>query len=221
MKEHTITLEEAAKKIEPGDVIFMGQATTIPYDLIKELYAHKEDYHDVGFWYNVMNNPDVIDVLFDHDVKEHFKFMNIYNLPLDRMAIDEHTIEVLGATYDNYETCMWESGVNAYAHKFCPPDENGWCNSTGYSICTSQYTFNDKRMKKRFAFIDATGVFPAPGPKDQTCVHITDFDYIIFNDSEMIDLPAPVPGDVDEKVTSFIMPYIHDGDKVQIGYGGT
>lgn len=219
-KGHILTMEEAAKMVEPGDVIFLGQATTIPYAFLLELYAHKEDYHDVGFWYNVMNDPGVAGMLFDHDIKEHFKLMNIYNLPLDRMAIDEHTIEVLGATYDSYEACMWERGINTYACQFCPPDENGWCNVSGYGVCTSTYALNDKRIRKKFAFIDSTGLFPAPGPQREVCVHVTDFDYIVINDTEMIELPPPVPGDVDEKVADFIMPYVHSGDKVQIGYGG-
>lgn len=220
MKEHTITVEEAAKKIEPGDVIWLGEATCIPYVLLTELYNHKEDYHDVSFWYNVMNDLSAAEFLLDHDVKKHFRLMNIYNLPLDRMAIDAHTIEVLGASYDSYEACMWEHGVNGYAHTFCPPDENGWVNAGDYGACTAKYCLNDKRMRKKFAFIDSTGIFPAPGSKEHTQVHITDFDYIVMHDTEMMELPTPVPTEIDEKVCSYIMPYIHPGDKLQVGYGG-
>ena len=32
--EHLVSLEEAAKHIEPGDTIFLGQATSVPYALL-------------------------------------------------------------------------------------------------------------------------------------------------------------------------------------------
>ena len=220
MKEHTITMEEAIKKIEPGDVIWVGQATNIPYAFYNELYAHKEDYHDVTIWSNVYSDPSIAGMLFDHDIKDHFRLLSIYNLPLDRMAIEEHTMEVLGASYDTYEACMWENGVNTYTFQVCPPDGEGWCNTGCYAAVTAKYGMNDKRIKKRFAFVDSTGTYPAPGPREDVCVHITDFDYIIMNDTEMMALPNLEPGDVDEKIASFILPYIKPGDKVQIGYGG-
>lgn len=217
-QDHLITIEEAAKAIQPGDAIYLGQATMVPYALLDYLYEHKEAYHDVTFWYNVMNYP--ANMLFDHDTKEHFRLLNIYNLPLDRMALDEHTIEVLGAGYDTYANAMWEYGINSSATQVCPPDANGWCNVGCYGVCTNAVTNTDPRITKKFGFIDATGVYPAPGPYEDNYIHITEFDYIIENNTEMMALPAPQPTELDVKVASFILPYIHEGDKVQIGFGG-
>lgn len=217
-EEHLVTMEEAAKHIEPGDVIFLGQATQIPYAFLDYLHEHKEEYHDVSFWYNVMNYP--ANIIFDNDAKSNFRLLNIYNLPLDRMGIDEHTVEVLGAGYDQYIPCMQEYGVNASATQVYPPDENGWCNVGHYAICTN-YCINElTEITKKFGFLDSTGVFPAPGDNEVTGIHITEFDYIIKNDTEMMQLPTPQPTEIDEKVASFILPYIEDGDKVQIGFGG-
>lgn len=218
-EEHLVTIEEAARHIEPGDSIFLGQATNIPYAFLDYLYEHMEDYHDVTFFYNVMNYP--ANMLFDHETKKHFRLINIYNLPIDRMAIEEHTIEPIGAGYDQYETALWRYGVNASATQVCPPDDRGWCNVGDYAICTNYTTNNDKRIVKKFGFLDATGVFPAPGSDPlHNSIHVTEFDYIIKNDTEMMALDAPTPTDVDIKVASYILPYIHNGDKVQIGYGG-
>ena len=216
--EHLVTLEEAAKHIEPGDTIFLGQATSVPYALLDYLYEHKEDYHDVAFWYNVFNYPT--NMYFDHDTKKHFRFLNIFNLPLDRMGMDNHVVEPLGSGYDQYEISMWENGVNGFALQVCPPDENGWCNAGDYCICTNSTTTGSPRMKKCFGFIDETGVFPAPGPIEDNCIHVTQFDYIIKNNTDMFALPTPEPTEMDIRIASFILPYIHTGDKVQIGYGG-
>ncbi len=218
-KDHLVTIEEAAKSIVPGDVIFLGQATQIPYAFLEYLYAHKEEYHDVTFWYNVMNFPT--DMIFDHDTKKHFRLLNIYNLPLDRMGIDARTVEPLGAGYDTYEACMREYGVNGSALQVSPPDANGWCNVGGYGVCTNWVTENMPEITKKFGFIDATGIFPVPTDEiEWSNIHVTEFDYIIKNDTEMFALPTPGPTEVDEKVASFILPYIRTGDKVQIGFGG-
>ncbi|MBP8639435.1 MAG: hypothetical protein KBI01_00835 [Oscillospiraceae bacterium] len=217
-KSHLVSIEEAAKAIQPGDVIYMGQATNIPYAFLDYLYEHKEEYHDVTFWYNVFNYP--ANMIFDHDTKEHFRLLNIYNLPVDRMGIDEHTVEVLGAGYDSYTWCMWEYGVNTSALQICPPDANGYCNVGCYGVTTNSTTNLDPRIVKKFGFIDATGVYPAPGPLDDNFIHITEFDYIISNDTEMMALPIPQPTAMDEIVASYILPYIREGDKVQIGFGG-
>lgn len=217
--EHLMTIEEAAKHIVPGDVIFLGQATQIPYAFLDYLYEHKEDYHNVTFWYNVMNYPT--NMVFDHDIKDHFRLLNIYNLPLDRMGIDAHTVEVLGAGYDSYTNCMKEYGVNGTALQVAPPDESGWCNVGGYGVCTNAQTQRMPEITKKFGFIDSTGVFPVPTDEIQwSNIHITEFDCIIINDTEMFALPTPQPTEVDEKVASFILPYIKEGDRVQIGFGG-
>ncbi|MEA4895810.1 MAG: acetyl-CoA hydrolase/transferase C-terminal domain-containing protein [Oscillospiraceae bacterium] len=215
---HLVSIEEAAKEIFPGDVIYLGQATMIPYEFLEYLYQHKEDYRDVTFWYNVMNMPN--EMIFDHDSRAHFRLLNIFNLPLDRMALELHTIEPLGAGYDTYADCMWEYGVNASATQVCPPNADGWCNVGCYGVTTNSVTNPDPRIVKKFGFIDATGVFPAPGPDNQNGIHITEFDYIIENNTEMMPLPVSEPTPLDVKTASYILPYIKDGDKVQIGYGG-
>jgi 4-hydroxybutyrate CoA-transferase len=218
-KDHLCTVQEAAKKIVPGDVLALGQATVIPYALLDELYAHKEDYHDVGFWHNVMNYP--ADMLFDHDTKKYFHMMSIFNLPLDRMAIDAHIYDVLGTGYDLWESSMWENGVNGLAVGLCPPDEDGWCNVSAYAVCSAQSVYRDPHIKKRLGFIDKTGIYPAPGAEGSlTKIHISELDVIVENDTEMMALPMPEPTDIDEKMAGFIAPYIKPCDKVEIGFGG-
>lgn len=87
-------------------------------------------------------------------------------------------------------------------------------------MCTNNSTSRDPRMVKKFAFIDSTGIYPAPGPEKEINVHISDFDYIVELDSEMMAIPSPEPTQVDRIIASFIIPYLRNGDKIQIGYGG-
>ncbi|NCC66867.1 MAG: hypothetical protein EOM14_01550 [Clostridia bacterium] len=217
-KDHLISIGEAVDKLQDGDGVYIGQATMIPFSFLDEIYAKMENFKNISFWSNVMSGP--INMVFDHNSREHFHLKSIYQLPIERMGIDEHTIEFLGAGYDQYEYCMWENGINTSAITYCPPDENGWCNCGCYGMGTNNTTSRDPRMKKKFAFIDKTGVYPAPGPEDEIYVHVSDFDYIIELDTVMMEIPSPQPTAVDEKIGSFIIPYLRNGDKIQIGYGG-
>ena len=100
-EEHKVDLAGSAKAVEPGDVYWLGQASTIPYAWLEEMYAHMEDYHDVTLYYNVMNQP--ASMVFDTETKKHFKMISAYCLPVERMAIGMNTIEPGGCTYDTLQ----------------------------------------------------------------------------------------------------------------------
>ena len=84
--EHLITMGEAAKKIIPGDRLWVGQATQIPYAFLDEMYEHMDEYnyHDIMIMYNVCVQP--AQMLFDPETKKHFRLMSAFCLPLERIA---------------------------------------------------------------------------------------------------------------------------------------
>ncbi len=217
-KEHLVSIEEAANKIVPGDVVWLGQPAMVPYAMLDVMYAKMNDYHDVTFLWNVMNVPT--DMLFDHDVKKHFRLISFFDLPLERISGDQHVMEYHSCGYDQIEKSIFLYGCNSSATRVCPPDEDGWCNVGCYGVSTNACTNPDPRIEKKIGFIDSTGQYPVPGPNEQNCIHITEFDYIVESDSEMMEIPAPEPSPIDKKIASYILPYIHNADKIQIGYGG-
>jgi acyl-CoA hydrolase len=217
-QDHLVSMEETTKAVHPGDVFWLGQASTIPYAWLEELYAHMADYHDVTLYYNVMNAP--ASMVFDPDVKKHFRLMSAYCLPVERMAIDMNTIEPGGCSYDTMQFAPFEYGCNSMALHVCPPDENGYCNVGAYGVSTNQIIQLDPRITKRICFIDSTGIYPVPGPYESHYIHVTQMDYICEIDTQMTPIPSPPPTEVDGKIAAFIMPFIKSGDNVQIGYGG-
>ena len=216
--DHLTDTAGAAGYIENGDCVWMGQASEIPYTMLNYLDAHKEDYHDVTLLWNVMNVPN--DLIFDHDAKKHFKMMSAYNLPLERMAIDMGNIECGGTTYDYLQSWPEQYGCNTVALHVCPPDEDGWCNVGLYGVISNGIICERDFIKKKIAFIDRTGQRPIPGDREITSMHVSEFDRIVEEDTELAEIPAQPPTPLDVKIASFILPYIHEGDKVQIGFGG-
>ena len=216
--EHLITVSEAAKKIGSGDVVWLGQGPEIPYTLLNELHDHQEDYSDVFLLWNCATQP--FEMLFDPSSKEHFRMTSFFNLPLERISGEMGVMEYHSCGYDHFKDGFFEYGGNTVVLHVCPPDAEGWCNFGHYGVSTSSIIINDPRVTKKIGFMDRTGQYPIPGEHENVAVHITDFDYIVECDTEPMDIPAPPPTDVDRQIAANIMPYIHPGDKLQIGYGG-
>jgi 4-hydroxybutyrate CoA-transferase len=218
-QDKLITVEEAAKQVENGDGLWMGQATQLPYKLLDEMYARKEeyDYQDIKLLWNCANVP--FDMLFDPGVKERFTLSSIFCLPLERMSGGMDVMEYTHGCYDLLDYWVFENGANSFAVHICPPDENGYCNYGAYGVGNSASISQDPRVTKKYAFIDHSQ-FSIPGNRDRVAMHITEFDYIIEDDQEFFEIPAQLPTEIDKKIASYILPYINPGDKVEIGFGG-
>lgn len=217
-KHHLVSNAEAAKAIKNGDCIWLGQASQIPVILLDELDDHKEDYENVTILYNVMNAPT--NMLFDAETSEHFHLISAYNLPLERLGIGMNTVDCGGTTYDYLQYWPWEYGCNTIALQICPPDENGYCNVGAYGIISNGIICKDPRITKKIAYIDKTGQYPIPGDLEMTSIHISEFDYIVENDTDLAEIPSQPPTELDKQIAAYILPYIHEGDKIQIGFGG-
>ena len=217
-KDHLMTMHEASNFVKDGDCMWVGEASSIPYSLLNEMYAHMEDYHDVKIYSNVMNQP--CDMIFDPEAKKHFRQITTYNLPLERMSISMNVEECGGCGYDLLPMGPFEYGCDLAACYINPPDENGWCNVGLYGVSTNHALFNNPRIKRVIGIMDATGQPPVPGDPEIVAIHVTQIDCIVEENTEIMEIPAQPPTQVDKDIASYILPHIHSGDKVQIGFGG-
>ena len=180
-QEHLTDAAGAAKFIESGDVIWMGQGPEIPYTMLEEMHEHMEDYHDVMLMWNVATNP--IGLFFDYEAKKHFRFVSFFDLPIERMMLDEGILENHSCGYDHLDDGIFAYGCNTVALQLCPPDENGYCNFGHYGVSTSSLVANNPNIKKRIGFIDSTGQFPIPGDYKDVAIHISQLDVIVEEDT--------------------------------------
>lgn len=217
-KDHLMSMREASNFIHDGDCVWVGEASSIPYSLLNEMYAHMEDYHNVTIYSNVMNQP--CDMIFDPEAKKHFRQITTYNLPLERMSISMNIEECGSCGYDMLPVGPFEYGCDMAACYINPPDENGWCNVGIYGVSTNHALVNNPRIKRVIGIMDKTGQPPVPGDPEIVAIHVTQLDCIVEEDTEIMAIPAQPPTQVDKDIASFILPYIHSGDKVQIGFGG-
>lgn len=219
--KHHGEMADAAKLVQPGDCWFLSNAAGTPYAFLDYLSEHYEEYHDVMLIYNCMNMPT--DLVFNADAKGHFRMFSAFNLPLERTAMqmgDDSPVECGGMCYDLFGRGTRAYNCNAAAIQLCPPDADGWCNVGGYEVCTHLVSVQDPNVKKKIGFIDPTGQYPVPGDRETHYIHVTELDCIVDNPTELVSFPASPPTQVDKDIARYILPFIHEGDKVQIGFGG-
>ena len=217
-QQHLKTMDEVVGEVKSGDALWFGAATEIPYAFLEKLHDRQDELEDVTLLYNVMNTPNSL--VFDEEAHKHFNFVSMFCLPLERMA----------AEYGNapFHSCPFEFiprtvadvyHCNTIAINVCPPDADGYVNLGIYGISTSILSMRDTRIAKKIAIIDRNQP-AAGGSRENVCVKLTDFDEVVECDSEPMPVPGNGPTALDEQIASYVVPFIHDGDKLQVGYGG-
>ena len=215
---HHGTMEDAAKLLQPGDCVWLSNAMATPYNFLEYLHAHMEDFHDVMLYYDCMNLP--CSIAMDPEVKKHFRLTSAFNLPVERISIGMNVMESTGVCYDLLPQGLETYGCNTAAVQLCPPDADGWCNVGAYQVSTHAIATQMPFIQKKIGFIDPTGQYPVPGDRETHYIHVSELDCIVDSPLELQAFPAAGPTEMDVKIASHILPYIREGDKIQIGFGG-
>ena len=216
-KEHLVSMDVAANSINSGDSLWLGAAAEVPYTFLEKLHERMQDLFNVGLIYTVFNKP--IDLIFDVEAKKHFKLVSFFTLPLERISAEMGIVSLWSNPFEFIPRAALEIyNCNTVALNVCPPDEDGYCNMGIYGSSTTGLIANDNRIKKRIAVIDRNQS-PAGGDRLKTSLNVTDFDYIVECDEVPFEVPGSVPIELDQKIAEYVIPFIHDNDKLQVGYG--
>ncbi|XCY70322.1 hypothetical protein ABG808_11480 [Streptococcus iniae] len=105
---------------------------------------------------------------------------------------------------------------NVYVTTVSPMDDDGYFNfgPMGTSIGRECTEFCEKII------VQVSQKVPRVNGEN-TRIHLSEIDYIIEKDFEMMPLPEPKPKDVDQEIAKLIVPKIKDGSTIQIGFGST
>lgn len=216
-EDHLVTMDKAAAAIVPGDKIMCGQTIAISYSFLNEINK-REDLKDVTILYQC--STGMIDMAFDPKSKERFKMIDFFASPIDRKSNQMGIVDFAANPYSFMLRCFQDVyGCNTIVAEICPPDKNGRCNLGVLGIPTTGTYNASNQVTKRIGIINKYN-FPAPGDYDEVTVPITDFDFIVIDDHEPTAYPVSEPTPVDKEIAAYIIPYIHDGDSLQIGMGG-
>ncbi|NLV86187.1 MAG: hypothetical protein GX025_03070 [Clostridiales bacterium] len=216
--DHLVTMEQAAKAINTGDTIWMGSTLCVPDAFMDKLGDRVDEIKDITLMANMYLNPNK--VLMDPSYKKSFHVISMFANVLERMADQGKSIDFHSAPYGDMVAAVTDVyKANVVAVEVCPPDEDGNFNC---GILGTNFTPNILRsggIEKKIAVVNKHQP-KAHGSDSVTKYPVTMFDYIVEDHHDIPSLPVTEPTEFDKQIAGHIMPYISDGDTVQIGMGG-
>lgn len=216
--EHLISMDEAAQKIKSGDTLWMGSTLCIPYALMDCLADRVDELTNVTLLGNMYLAPNTI--MMDPSYKKAFHTISFFGNVLERMASSLGTIDLHSAPYGSLiEAVTRVYKANVVAIEVCPPDADGNCNVGVLGTNFTPTIIREDSITTRIAVINSYQPL-AHGEKELVSVPISMFDYIVENHHDIPALPVTEPTEFDKAIAAHIMPYINDGDTIQIGMGG-
>lgn len=217
-QEHLVSMEEAVGKIKSGDTVFMGSTLCVPDAFMDKLGDRVDELENITLLANMYLSPNKI--LLDPSYKKTFHTISMFANVLERMSAQQNIIDFHSAPYGDLISAVTDVyKANVVAVEVCPADENGFFNT---GLLGTNFTPNVMRhecVKTRIAVVNKFQP-PAHGSDEVTKYPVEMFDYIIENHHDIPSLPVTAPTEFDKVIASQIMPYINDGDTIQIGMGG-
>ncbi len=216
--EHLVKTEEAVGKIKSGDSIWVGSTLCIPYDFLDSLADRYEELSNVTILSNMFLSPSKM--LLDPTYKKAFHVVSFFPNVLERMSAQMSIVDFHSAPYTELIEAVTEVyKANTVAVEVYPPDDDGNCNVGILGTNFTPEIIRSECIKTRIAVVNKFQPV-AHGADELVKIPLTMFDYIIENDHDIPSLPVAEPTEIDKEIADKILPYINDGDSIQIGMGG-
>ena len=207
-KSRIVSAEEAASHIKSGDRIGMVHATGAPERILAAMTARHEQLRDV----EIMHGLSYAKAQF-LDYPESFYSNSMFTGPNYRKAMNKGHGYIVPRHFSLIPRQHRYLGVDVSTILVSPPNENGYVNF-GCNIDNMRSLIENAKL-----------VVAEVNPKvpimfGETWAHVTEIDYFVESDDELIAVPQGRPGDTEKAIASHVAEYIKDGDCLQLGIGG-
>ena len=206
--------EEAVRLVKSGDTIVVQGSTSIPMVLLKALTKRANELRDVkiisGFGVHPEEAPYAKEELMDS-----FRALNIFVPNNLRNAMRMGVADTIPCFLGEVPS-LFRSGlipVDVAFLNVSEPDEEGYCS---YGI-SADIAFSGAECAK--VIIAQVNKY-MPHTYGDPVIHISKIDAVCRGDEPLIEVPTPIPSEIDTKIGNFIANEIPDGATLQIGVGG-
>lgn len=206
--------EEAVRLVKSGDTIVVQGSTSIPMVLLKALTKRASELRDVkiisGFGVHPEEAPYAKEELMDS-----FRALNIFVPNNLRNAMRMGVADTIPCFLGEVPS-LFRSGlipVDVAFLNVSEPDEEGYCS---YGI-SADIAFSGAECAK--VIIAQVNKY-MPHTYGDPVIHISKIDAVCRGDEPLIEVPTPIPSEIDTKIGNFIANEIPDGATLQIGVGG-
>ena len=210
-KEKLVSPAEAISKINSGDRIVTSHACAEPKVLVDSLVENKEKFNDLEIVHMLaMGKAEYA----QKEMEDHFKHNAIFAGGTTRKSVQEGTADFT-TCYFHQVPDLFKEGflpVDVAMIQVTPPDAHGNC-SVGISV---DYT---KPAAENAKLVIAQVNNKMPRTMGDSFIHISDIDYIVEHNEEIIELQPPKIGDVEREIGKNCATLVEDGSTLQLGIG--
>ncbi|GAA5350415.1 acetyl-CoA hydrolase/transferase family protein [Streptococcus uberis] len=213
-KEKVLSIEEAVQFIKSNDRLIVSPAAQMPLEFLTLLGERYQELENVKITSSFPLAP--LPFLMDPKVAEKIHFTGFFMGPVDRKVYPLGFESMMSVNFSNIGKAIKEViKPNVYYTTVAPMDDEGYFNfgPMGSSIGRESTELCDT------VIVQVSDKIPPVYGKN-TRIHISEVDYIVERDFQMMPLPEPKPKEIDQEIARLIVPKIKDGSTIQIGFGG-
>ena len=209
------TPDQVAQMFKSGDRIFFGEFVLYPEALDEALVNRAGQLENVVIeGVCITKVPKFIEA---DPNREHFIYQDWHCSGVGRKMCKQGLCNYIPLTYHQGPRVLRK--YNEYDFVFvtaCPMDAQGYFN---FGICNSITSSVITKAKK--VVVEVNESLPHCLGGNQESIHISRVDYIVEGkNNPLLEVPPPVPTEIDVKIARHIMKEIEDGSCLQLGIGG-
>ena len=209
----TTTANDAVRKIQSGQHIYLTGNCAVPRSLLSALVAYAPELHDVEIY-----QPLVVtgNEYLAPELEGHLHVTSLFISPNVRQAVNSARVDFIPVMLSELPL-LFKKGIlplDVILLQCTPPDADGFCNF-GTDAGLSQTIAEAAGC--RIAEINSR----MPRTFGDTRIHVSQLDAVIPVDYPLAELPvgSEESADIAEKIASHIIERIPDGATIQLGWG--
>lgn len=205
---------EAVSLVQSGETIVVQGSTSIPNVLLRALTEQADRLRDVtiisGFGVDPNDAPYA-----KRELMDSFRALNIFVPNNLRRAMKEGVADTIPCFLGEVPG-LFRQGIVPVDVAFVnvsEPDEEGYCS---FGVSADIVFSATECAKKVIAQVNKY----MPRTFGDPVIHVSKLAAICRGDEPLVEVPTPVPSEIDTKIGNYIAAEIPDGATLQIGVGG-
>lgn len=206
------TADEAVSQIKSGNRVVVAHACGEPVILTDAMTANAEKY---GY-----ENVEVVHMVAmgkagycAPEMEKHFRHNGLFLGGSTKDAVAEGRADFTPVFFSEVPELFASTlPVDVVLLQVTEPDEHGYCS---YGISCDYTKAAAEHAKIKIAQINEN----MPRVMGDNFIHISELDYIVAENTELIQLAPPKIGDVQRKIGENVASLVQDGDCLQLGIG--
>jgi len=205
---------EAVQQVRSGDTIVVQGSTSVPMVLLKALTERAPELRDVKLISGFAIHPEGAPYAKKEYI-DSFRALSIFVPNYLRNAMREGTADTIPVFLGEVPGLFrsGQLGCDVMMLQVSTPDEDGYCSfgisaDLAYSGCECARVI----IAQMNAYIPHT-----QGPAK---IHISRLGAVCRVDEPLVEVPTPIPTEVETRIGNYIAAEIPDGATLQIGVGG-